>query len=179
MRSTFSEKLVNFVNVCSRLIAKDGKFVYLEEESRPDPNATEFMIVTADSPQLDSSNLVVGRVVEGYDVIKKITEVKVVNENSSSPYFQYVVPTSVLADAPLLCLPCAQKYVQALVAEVWIAAIPFRVWYGKTSLEICLLLFLWNSHFPLKNFLFDNPLSQSKECCVRGEGPVRLLVFVK
>ncbi|CAM6086486.1 unnamed protein product [Calypogeia fissa] len=71
-----------------KLIAKDGKFVYLEEESRPDPNATEFMIVTADSPQLDSSNLVVGRVVGGFDVIKKITQVKVVNENSSSPYFQ-------------------------------------------------------------------------------------------
>jgi hypothetical protein len=73
------------------LITKDGKFVYLEEESRPDPNATEFMIVTADSPQLDASNLVVGRVVDGYDVIKKITEVKVVNDNSGSGYFQYVL----------------------------------------------------------------------------------------
>lgn len=60
----------------------------VEEEARPDPNGTEFMIVTADAPELDASNLVVGRVVEGLDVVNQIANVKVVQENTSSPYFQ-------------------------------------------------------------------------------------------
>ncbi|BBN15130.1 hypothetical protein MPTK1_6g17300 [Marchantia polymorpha subsp. ruderalis] len=71
-----------------RLVARDGKFSMVEEEARPDPNGTEFMIVTADAPELDASNLVVGRVVEGLDVVNQIANVKVVQENTSSPYFQ-------------------------------------------------------------------------------------------
>ncbi|KAL3692144.1 hypothetical protein R1sor_005795 [Riccia sorocarpa] len=71
-----------------RLVARNGKFVMLQEEARPDPNGTEFTIAIADSPELDASNLVVGRVVQGWDVLNQVAQVKVVQENTSSPYFQ-------------------------------------------------------------------------------------------
>jgi peptidyl-prolyl cis-trans isomerase B (cyclophilin B) len=63
--------------------------VIVEEESRPDPNGTEFMILTADAPELDDTNTVVGEVIQGVDVVDRISNVKVVQENTSSPYFQY------------------------------------------------------------------------------------------
>lgn len=71
-----------------KLVAKDGKFEVIEEEFRPDPNGTQFTISTQDSPQLDASNLVVGKLIDGFDVLKIISGVKVVQENTSSPYFQ-------------------------------------------------------------------------------------------
>ncbi|KAL2642954.1 hypothetical protein R1flu_010541 [Riccia fluitans] len=62
----------------------------VEEEFHPEPNGTEFSIAIADSPELNASNLVVGRVVDGWDVLNQMAQVKVVQENTSSPYFQYV-----------------------------------------------------------------------------------------
>lgn len=73
----------------TKLVAKDGTFVTIEEASRPDPNGTEFMIATADAPELDQTNTVVGQVIQGMDVLDRIRNVKVVQENTSSPYFQY------------------------------------------------------------------------------------------
>ncbi len=75
----------------TRLVARDGAFVIVEEESRPDPNGTEFMILTADAPELDDTNTVVGEVIQGMDVVDRISNVKVVQENTSSPYFQYEI----------------------------------------------------------------------------------------
>lgn len=74
----------------TKLVAKDGAFVTIEEASRPDPNGTEFMIATADAPELDRTNTVVGQVIQGMDVLDRIRSLKVVQENTSSPYFQYV-----------------------------------------------------------------------------------------
>ncbi|XP_047333438.1 peptidyl-prolyl cis-trans isomerase CYP26-2, chloroplastic [Impatiens glandulifera] len=71
-----------------KLVAKNGKLVVNEEEVKPDPNGTEFVITMKDSPELDSSVLVIGRVLEGMEVVKKIGEVKTVNENTTSPYFR-------------------------------------------------------------------------------------------
>eukprot|EP00250_Pteridium_aquilinum_P016125 c22956_g1_i1 orf=61-1110(+) len=71
-----------------KLVAKDGKFEVIEEELRPDPNGTQFIINTQDSPQLDASNLVVGKVVDGFDVLKIINSVRVVKDNTDSPYFK-------------------------------------------------------------------------------------------
>jgi peptidyl-prolyl cis-trans isomerase B (cyclophilin B) len=72
----------------SKLVAKDGTLVVIEEQARPPPNGTEFMIATAAAPELDQTNTVVGQVIQGMDVLDRIHSVKVVNENSSSPYFQ-------------------------------------------------------------------------------------------
>lgn len=72
----------------TKLVARNGKLVIDEEEIGRDPNGTEFVISTKDSPELDASALVVGRVLEGMEVVEKIGQVKTVQENTSSPYFR-------------------------------------------------------------------------------------------
>ncbi|CAA0838657.1 Peptidyl-prolyl cis-trans isomerase CYP26-2-chloroplastic [Striga hermonthica] len=71
-----------------KVVARKGKLEIDEEETRMDPNGTEFVIATKDSPELDESALVVGIVVGGMDVVDRIAQVKTVQDNSSSPYFR-------------------------------------------------------------------------------------------
>lgn len=71
-----------------KLVARGGKLEIDQEEVGVEPNGTEFTIATKDSPELDSSALVVGKVIEGMDVVEKIGQVKTVQENTSSPYFR-------------------------------------------------------------------------------------------
>ncbi|KAL1541737.1 peptidylprolyl isomerase [Salvia divinorum] len=71
-----------------KLVARKGKLEIDEEEMGKDPNGTEFVIASKDSPELDAATLVVGRVVEGMDVVERIQGVKTVQENTSSPYFR-------------------------------------------------------------------------------------------
>ncbi|KAJ7956566.1 Peptidyl-prolyl cis-trans isomerase [Quillaja saponaria] len=71
-----------------KLVARKGKLEIDQEEVGTDPNGTEFVITTKDSPELDASALVVGKVVGGMEVVKRIGEVKTVQENTSSPYFR-------------------------------------------------------------------------------------------
>lgn len=71
-----------------KLIARGGKLEIDQEEVGVEPNGTEFTIATKDSPELDSSALVVGKVIEGMDVVEKIGQVQTVQDNTSSPYFR-------------------------------------------------------------------------------------------
>uniref|UniRef100_A0A1D1YJ14 Peptidyl-prolyl cis-trans isomerase CYP19-4 n=1 Tax=Anthurium amnicola TaxID=1678845 RepID=A0A1D1YJ14_9ARAE len=71
-----------------KLVARRGKLEIDEEEVGVDPNGTEFVISTKDSPELDASTLVVGRVLDGMEVVDKISRVKTVKENTGSPYFR-------------------------------------------------------------------------------------------
>ena len=71
-----------------KLIAKQGKLEIDEEEVRPAPNGTEFVISMKNSAELDASALVIGRVLEGMEIVEKIGQVKTVKENTSSPYFR-------------------------------------------------------------------------------------------
>ncbi|PON62070.1 Cyclophilin-type peptidyl-prolyl cis-trans isomerase [Parasponia andersonii] len=71
-----------------KLVARGGKLEIDEEEVKPAPNGTEFIISTKDSPELDDSALVVGKVLEGLEVVERIGKVKTVQENTSSPYFR-------------------------------------------------------------------------------------------
>lgn len=71
-----------------KLVAKKGKLVIDEEEIGVDPNGTEFVIATKDSPELDASTLVIGRVLQGMDVVEMISKVQTVQENTTSPYFK-------------------------------------------------------------------------------------------
>uniref|UniRef100_A0A2P2KTK1 Peptidyl-prolyl cis-trans isomerase cyclophilin-type family protein n=1 Tax=Rhizophora mucronata TaxID=61149 RepID=A0A2P2KTK1_RHIMU len=73
-----------------KLVAKKGKLEIDEEKVGTDPNGTEFVIAIRDSPELDASALVVGRVLEGMEVAAMIGQVKTVQENTSSPYFRCV-----------------------------------------------------------------------------------------
>jgi hypothetical protein len=45
-----------------RLVAMGGKLVTLKEQAGEAPNGTSFMITTGPAPQLDSTNLIVGKV---------------------------------------------------------------------------------------------------------------------
>ncbi|CAL1354665.1 unnamed protein product [Linum trigynum] len=71
-----------------KLVAKKGKLEIDEEEVGSDPNGTEFVIATKDSPELDAAALVIGRVLEGMEVVEKIGQVKTVQDNTTSPYFR-------------------------------------------------------------------------------------------
>jgi peptidyl-prolyl cis-trans isomerase B (cyclophilin B) len=71
-----------------KLVARDGKFEVVQEVVRPDPNGTQFAICFKDAPELDAGHLVVGRVIGGFDTLQKMGAVKVVQENTSSPYFK-------------------------------------------------------------------------------------------
>lgn len=72
-----------------KLVARQGRLEIDEEEVGLDPNGTEFVISLKDAPELDASTLVIGKVIEGMDVVQKIALVKTVKENSGSPYFRY------------------------------------------------------------------------------------------
>ncbi|KAI4374497.1 hypothetical protein MLD38_012484 [Melastoma candidum] len=71
-----------------KLVAREGRLVIDEEEVGIEPNGTEFVITSKDSPELDASVLVVGRVLEGMEVVQKIEQVKTVQDNTGSPYFR-------------------------------------------------------------------------------------------
>ncbi|CAK7323146.1 unnamed protein product [Dovyalis caffra] len=71
-----------------KLVARQGKLEIDQEEVGTDPNGTELVIATKDSPELDASSLVIGRVLEGMEVVEKIGQVKNVQENTKSPYFR-------------------------------------------------------------------------------------------
>mmetsp|Transcript_41952 Transcript_41952/g.99505 ORF Transcript_41952/g.99505 Transcript_41952/m.99505 type:complete len:303 (+) Transcript_41952:132-1040(+) len=70
-----------------KLVATGGKLVKVQEPAPPGPNGTAFAITTGAAPELDSTNLIVGRVVSGMDLVKRISELPAVKDNTSSPYF--------------------------------------------------------------------------------------------
>ncbi|KAJ4974791.1 hypothetical protein NE237_007965 [Protea cynaroides] len=52
-----------------------------------DHNGNEFVIITRNSPEsLDASSLIVGKIVDGMDVVERIASVKTEQENTSAPY---------------------------------------------------------------------------------------------
>ncbi|KAJ4960843.1 hypothetical protein NE237_020753 [Protea cynaroides] len=52
-----------------------------------DPNGNEFVIITRNSPEsLDASSLIVGKIIDGMDVVERIASVKTEQENTSAPH---------------------------------------------------------------------------------------------
>jgi len=62
--------------------------VVTQELGPPPPNGSAFCITTAAAPGLDATNVVVGRVVEGIDLVRTISALPVVPDKRSSPFFQ-------------------------------------------------------------------------------------------
>ena len=58
------------------------------ERSGVVPNGTGFTITVAAAPELNANNLVVGRVVDGLDIVMQLSELPVVKDNSASPFFK-------------------------------------------------------------------------------------------
>lgn len=71
-----------------KLVALDGQFVNVTEVMGESPNGTEFAITCGASPSLDSTNLIIGKVVEGFDVVQEISKLPRVKDNTNSPFFK-------------------------------------------------------------------------------------------
>lgn len=55
-----------------KLVAYRGKLVSVQEAVGEAPNGSGFVITLGPAPGLDSTNLVVGRVVEGLDLVRQV-----------------------------------------------------------------------------------------------------------
>ena len=72
----------------SKLVSNRGKFERVYEPLPPEPNGTSFSITYALSEDLDVTNVVVGEVISGFDVLAQIGSLPTVPDNSDSPFFQ-------------------------------------------------------------------------------------------
>lgn len=76
--------------VKERLVAYGGKLVTVTEQAGAAPNGTSFVITTGPCPELDGTNLVVGRVVDGLDTVVAAISALPVNKprtDIASPFF--------------------------------------------------------------------------------------------
>jgi cyclophilin family peptidyl-prolyl cis-trans isomerase len=71
-----------------RLVAYNGKLVTVQEQQGAVPNGSGFVITTAAQPAFDVTNLVVGKVVSGMDVVEQIAKMPAVRANTGSPFFK-------------------------------------------------------------------------------------------
>ncbi|CAI5961635.1 unnamed protein product [Closterium sp. NIES-64] len=71
-----------------KLVARGGKFEVVEEALKPAPNGTEFAVSFTDCPELDSTHLVVGRVLDGFGVLEKVREVPFVRDGTDNGFFK-------------------------------------------------------------------------------------------
>lgn len=91
------------------------------------------LVIVQACPQLDATNLIVGRVVEGMDLVRDIVQLPTVKENRGSPYFQYALadPTyGVVSDdcSSMQCLMLVSSDIlHALQLTVYVFCVPCRV----------------------------------------------------
>lgn len=71
----------------SRLVSVRGKFETVYDPPPPPPNGTGFTITLRAAPELDATNVVVGRVTSGRDVLDALSKLPTVKDNTSSPFF--------------------------------------------------------------------------------------------
>ena len=70
----------------SRLVSVRGKFETVYYQPPPPPNGTAFVITLRPAPELDATNVIVGRIVGGEDVLKEISQLPTVKDNTSSQF---------------------------------------------------------------------------------------------
>ncbi|KAL4447457.1 hypothetical protein ABPG75_004676 [Micractinium tetrahymenae] len=71
-----------------KLVASKGKLITVTETFGEIPNGSAWAITTKPIPELDETHLVVGRVVQGMDVVQAIAALPRVKDNTNSPFFQ-------------------------------------------------------------------------------------------
>lgn len=82
-----------FVLICSdvreKMVAYNGKLIKVQEvRGKSNANGTGFAITLGPAPLLDDTNLVVGEVVEGLDVLQRVAKLPRVKSASNSPFFK-------------------------------------------------------------------------------------------
>ena len=77
----------------TRLVAINGKFVTVEEPRKGAPNGTAFVVTMAPAPELDATNLVVGSLREGQELVARLSELPVSSNRSDSAFFKVAKAT--------------------------------------------------------------------------------------
>ncbi len=68
----------------TKLVAYNGKLIRVEEPTPGEsPNGSGFVITTQPAPDLDATNLVIGHLVDGMDVVHHLTKLPTVKANNS------------------------------------------------------------------------------------------------
>jgi cyclophilin family peptidyl-prolyl cis-trans isomerase len=62
----------------------------MQNQAGEAPNGTAFVITRGPAPELDTTNLVVARVVGGFETLERISQVPIFKNNESSLFFQCV-----------------------------------------------------------------------------------------
>lgn len=71
-----------------KLVASKGRLITVTETFGEIPNGSSWCITTKAELSLDSTNVIVGRVVSGQEVVDAIAALPRVKNNESSPFFQ-------------------------------------------------------------------------------------------
>jgi len=71
-----------------KLVAYRGKLVTVQETTGEAPNGSGFVITLGPAPGLDSTNLVVGRVTGGMELVRQVAALPAVRDNTESGYFK-------------------------------------------------------------------------------------------
>jgi peptidyl-prolyl cis-trans isomerase B (cyclophilin B) len=71
----------------ARLVSVRGKFETVYDAPPPPPNGTGFVITLQAAPELDATNVIIGKVIDGFDVLNAISQLPTVKDNTSSPFF--------------------------------------------------------------------------------------------
>lgn len=71
-----------------KMVVSQGKFITVTETFGEIPNGSQWSITTKAAPRLDETNLVVGRVIQGMDVVAALAALPRVKDNTYSPFFQ-------------------------------------------------------------------------------------------
>lgn len=71
----------------ARLVSVRGKFETVYDPPPPPPNGTAFVITLRPAPELDSTNVIVGKIIGGEDVLNEISQLPTVKDNTNSPFF--------------------------------------------------------------------------------------------
>ena len=71
-----------------RLVSVNGKFQTVADPPAPGPNGTAFTITVAPGAAeiLDRTNVIVGKVLEGQEVVDALAALPTVKDNSASPF---------------------------------------------------------------------------------------------
>lgn len=78
-----------FRDVRDKIVAYKGKFIKVQEvRGASNANGTGFAVTLGPAPLLDKTNLIVGEVVEGLDVLMRISTLPKVKSSSTSPFFK-------------------------------------------------------------------------------------------
>ena len=128
-----------------KLVSMNGKFVTVTDPPPPGPNGTAFTVTVASGADelsevaeiLDRTNVVVGEVVEGMEVLDAIAALPTVKDNSSSPFFA-VAKTIGDKRATVAEQAFGKPFAKVTVSKSWVVedAPPVEAAVGVESAEV-------------------------------------------